>query len=107
MSLASKSVGIFYEHPEWFKPLFNELTKRGIPFTPIHAENHHYDPSEKESVYSLVINRMSSSSYLRGHVQGLFHTTNFLYHLENIGVPVINGVSAQLIETSKAKQISL
>lgn len=107
MSLAEKPVGIFYEHPEWFKPLFRELKKRGIVYKEINAANHQYDAAEQESEFSLVINRMSSSSYLRGNVQGLFHTTNFLYHLEKIGVPVINGAAAQFIETSKAKQISL
>ncbi len=104
---ALKPVGIFYEHPEWFKPLFVELEKRNIPYVRINAAAHQFNPSESELPYSLVINRMSSSAYLRDHVQGIFHTTNYLAHVESLGVPVINGVHAQTIETSKSKQLTL
>lgn len=24
-------IAIYYEHPDWFKPLFAELEKRGLP----------------------------------------------------------------------------
>ncbi len=102
-----KPIGIFYEHPAWFEPLFAELEKREIPFVKIHAEQHLYDPAETDSRFSLVINRMSSSAHLRNHKQGIFHTSDYLYHLERLGVQVINGVAAQTIETSKAKQIDL
>ncbi|GHN02416.1 hypothetical protein WSM22_39050 [Cytophagales bacterium WSM2-2] len=102
-----KPIGIFYEHPTWFKPLFDELDRRGIVFVPIHAESHQYDPSEKESPFSLVVNRMSSSAHLRDHVNAYFHTLNYIYHFEKLGVPVINGMAAQLIESSKARQLAL
>lgn len=102
-----KPIGIFYEHPTWFGPLFAELERRQIPFVKIAAEAHQYDPLEKEPPFSLFINRMSSSAHLRGHVQGYFHVTNYLFHLERLGVPVINGLAAQQIESSKAKQLAL
>ncbi|NBW35375.1 MAG: hypothetical protein EBR30_10230 [Cytophagia bacterium] len=102
-----KPIGIFYEHPTWFGPLFAELERRQIPFVKIAAEAHQYDPLEKEPPFSLFINRMSSSAHLRGHVQGYFHVTNYLFHLERLGVPVINGLTAQQIESSKAKQLAL
>ena len=28
-------IGVLYEHPEWFAPLFAELDRRGLPYTPI------------------------------------------------------------------------
>lgn len=102
-----KPIGIYYEHPDWFKPLFAELDRRGLPYEKIDAAHHQYDPSETDSPYALVVNRMSSSAYLRGHVQGIFHTAGYLTHLERIGVRVINGTVATSIETNKARQLAL
>lgn len=102
-----RPIGILYEHPAWFKPLFAELEKRGIPFVRIHAANHQYNPAEREIPYSLLINRVSSSAYLRGNSQGIFHSANYLAHVERLGTPVINGTIAQEIESSKARQIEL
>ncbi|UYZ59717.1 ATP-grasp domain-containing protein [Hymenobacter latericus] len=107
MAQYPKPIGIYYEHPEWFKPLFAELDRRGLPYEKIDAAHHLFDPSESESPYALVINRMSSSAYLRGHGQGIFHTAGFLTHLERLGVRVINGTVASGIETNKARQLDL
>src|SRR5687768_1280719 len=57
----TQPIGILYEHPEWFKPLFATLDRRGLPYEPIHAESHRYDPSATSSPYSLVVNRVSAS----------------------------------------------
>ncbi|RYC69477.1 ATP-grasp domain-containing protein [Spirosoma sordidisoli] len=107
MSTPQKPIGIYYEHPDWFKPLFAELDRRAIPYERIDAAHHLYDPSESESPYALVVNRMSSSAYLRGNGQGIFHTAGYLTHLERIGVRVINGTVATSIETNKARQLAL
>ncbi|CCH53945.1 hypothetical protein BN8_03080 [Fibrisoma limi BUZ 3] len=104
---STKPIGIYYEHPEWFKPLFAELERRAIPYVKIDAAHHQFDPAETESPYALVVNRMSSSAYLRGNGQGIFHTNGYLTHLERIGVRVINGTVATSIETNKARQLSL
>jgi glutathione synthase/RimK-type ligase-like ATP-grasp enzyme len=102
-----KPIGIFYEHPAWFKPLFQELERRRIPFIRIHAAQHLFNPSETELPFSLLINRMSSSAFTRGNTQGIFHTSSYLAHVKGLGVPVINGLNAQSIESSKSKQLSL
>lgn len=107
MTDAQKPIGIYYEHPDWFKPLFAELDRRGLPYVKIDAAHHLYDPSAEESPYALVVNRMSSSAYLRGNGQGIFHTAGYLTHLDRIGVRVINGTVATSIETNKARQLSL
>ncbi|RIV19849.1 hypothetical protein DYU11_23285 [Fibrisoma montanum] len=107
MSDITKPIGIYYEHPEWFKPLFAELERRAIPYVKIDAAHHQFDPAETDSPYALVVNRMSSSAYLRGNGQGIFHTNGYLTHLERIGVRVINGTVATSIETNKARQLSL
>ena len=108
MSNPDKPIGIFYEHPDWYRPLFAELTRRDVPFVAIDARLHTYDIAEETSPYGLVFNRMSPSSYLRtygGH--GIFYTMAYLAHLERMGVPVINGRSAYEHELSKAMQMTL
>jgi hypothetical protein len=100
-------IGILYEHPEWFKPLFAELDRRGVRYDPILAHEHSFDPSASSSPYSLVVNRMSPSSYLRGHGHAIVYALQYLAHLEEIGVPVVNGTRAYGLELSKAKQLSL
>ncbi|HEY3787799.1 MAG TPA: hypothetical protein VGL71_03045, partial [Urbifossiella sp.] len=65
------------------------------------------DPSSGRPPYSLLFNRMSPSAYLRGGIQGMFHTLGYLAHLERVGLPVVNGLAAFTIETSKARQLTL
>ncbi|MCW3075340.1 MAG: ATP-dependent carboxylate-amine ligase [Flaviaesturariibacter sp.] len=101
----SKPFGIFYEHPEWFKKLFAALEDRGLSYEKLHAGFHSFNPSETRKEYSVVLNRISSSSYLRGHGQGIFYSRAYIAHLEQQGVPVINGSRATDVETSKALQL--
>jgi hypothetical protein len=98
---------IYYEHPDWFRPLFAELERRGIPFVRLDPRAHLYDPAEGRPPYALLFNRMSPSAYLRGGVQGMFFTLSYLAHLERLGLPVVNGLAAFTIETSKARQLTL
>jgi hypothetical protein len=105
---SNRSIGIYYEHPDWFRPLFAELDRRGTPFTKIPADGHFYDPSEAaDTDFSVVFNRMSPSAYLRGRRHEILYTLNYLAHLETLGVRVVNGLAAFRIETSKALQLSL
>ena len=103
----TKPIGILYEHPEWFKPLFATLDRRGLPYEPIHAESHSYDPSATSAPYSLVVNRVSASSFLRGHTQAIQYARQYLDHLATLGLPVLNGLSAFELDLSKARQLSL
>ncbi len=100
-------IAIYYEHPDWFRPLFAELERRGLPYVPIDASCHQYDAKTKAEEYALVFNRMSASAYLRGHGNAIFYTRNYLAHLERTGARVVNGYDAFVIETSKALQLSL
>lgn len=102
-----KPVAVFYEHPDWFRPLFKELEKRKIPVEKQNAAEHHFAISETESAYDVFFNRMSPSAYLRNNTQAIFYTTNLLNSLENNGVRVINGSKAWRYEISKALQLSL
>jgi hypothetical protein len=100
-------IAVYHEHPDWFKPLFLEIERRGLPYERVDAASHVFDPSEDDVPYSLVFNRASPSAYLRGHRQTTFHTLHWLRHLERVGVPVVNGAHVYAYELSKASQLDL
>jgi len=100
-------IGVLYEHPDWFRPLFAELDRRGLPWEGIRAHEARFDPAANGSPYDLVVNRVSPSSYLRDHASAIFFAHEYLAHLERIGVPVVNGSAAYALETSKARQLAL
>ena len=102
-----RPIGILYEHPEWFKLLFAELERREVPFQPLHVDAHDFDPALRESPYSLIVNRVSPSSYLRDHAASILYTRQVLAYLRDLGVPVVNGYDAFTLETSKALQLLL
>jgi hypothetical protein len=102
-----KPVGVLYEHPQWFVPLFAELERRDIPVERIHADSLVFDPADLAPRHSLVVNRMSPSAWTRGRERALFSTLHYLDYLQQTGTPVLNGRDAYLVELSKARQISL
>lgn len=99
-------IGILYEHPEWFELLFNELHRRNLPFTKLPADALLYDPTAPPNL-DLVVNRMSPSSHRRGHGNGIFLVRDYLRHLEENNIPVVNGSPAYAVEISKAWQLDL
>src|SRR5207247_3239709 len=56
---------------------------------------------------ALVFNRMSPSAWKRGRGDAILYTLHYLRYLERAGVPVVNGVRAFTVETSKALQLSI
>ena len=100
-------LGIYYEHPDWYRPLFAELDRRFVPYDALHADDHRYDPSEAAPSHAVVFNRMSPSAHIRGRGHLMFYTLQYLAHLERLGVRVINGYEAWRTEISKAYQLTL
>ena len=103
----ANTLAIYYEHPDWFRPLFAELHRREIPYVAVDATRHSYDPGEPEKPFAVLFNRMSPSAYLRGNGHGIFYTLQYLNHLENLGTRIVNGQQAFAIEISKARQLAL
>jgi len=96
-------IAIYYEQPNWFKPLFAELDRRGTHYVKLNAVEHSYGPDDRsEEKYALVLNKMSPSAWNRGHGDQIFYTLGFLEHLAHRGVRVVNGVKAYRSELSKA-----
>ena len=102
-----KPIAIYYEQPNWFVPLFKQMDARGVHWTKLDARYHQYDASSPEHEYALLFNRMSPSAWQRGVGHGIFYTLNYLKHLEDKAVRVVNGSRAFRHETSKALQLAL
>ena len=101
-----KPIAIYYEHPDWFRPLFQQLDERGVPWLKIDARHHNYDVASPGHEYSLLFNRMSPSAWQRGLGHGIFYTLNYLAHLEAKGLRVVNGYRCFAHEISKALQLT-
>jgi len=99
-------IAIYYEHPDWFRPLFDELSRRGIPHQKLHAGRVRIDPQQRPP-YSFVFNRMSPSAWKRQLGDAIHFTSSLLHYLETAGVDVFNGSRAWMVETSKSSQLSL
>ncbi|MGH9868868.1 MAG: ATP-grasp domain-containing protein [Candidatus Polarisedimenticolia bacterium] len=102
-------IAVYYEHPHWFAPLFQELDRRGLRCLRLDAGLHRFDPatSPASNGRPLLFNRMSPSAWKRGHGGAILYTLHYLAHLEALGTPVFNGLAAFTVETSKALQVSL
>jgi len=103
----NRPIAIFYEHPDWFRPLFAELDRREIEYVRVNANAHTYDPAETNIPYSLVFNRASPSAYLRSDAESTYFTLDWLRHLERHGIPVVNGSAPYTMEISKALQLEI
>src|SRR6266481_71898 len=101
-----KPIAIYYEHPDWFRPLFQQLDERAVPWLKIDARHHHYDVASPEREYSLLFNRMSPSAWQRGLGHGIFYTLNYLAHLVVKGMRGGNGYCCFNHEISKALQLT-
>lgn len=100
-------MAIYYEHPDWFRPLFAELDARGINYVKLNASCHSFDPATAGPDFSLFFNRMSASAYLRGNGEAIFFSHSYLAYLETADVRVLNGSRAFALEISKARQLQL
>jgi hypothetical protein len=104
---AAAPIAFFYEHPQWFNPIFAELDRRGVAYSKIYAPDHFYAAGEMAPQFRVLFNRMSPSADRRNHGSAIFHTLAWLGQLELQGIRVLNGTTAFRYEVSKALQLSL
>jgi hypothetical protein len=161
-----RPIVVYYEHPDWYRPLFAELERRGVPHVRLDATHHGFDPAadlgpgreararktaaphrrdadaiadravhgrggvldprrpvlnghsrgvpssisapkSSATEHGLVFNRMSPSAWKRGRAGAILYTLHYLRYLEQARVPVVNGLAAFTVETSKALQLSI
>jgi glutathione synthase/RimK-type ligase-like ATP-grasp enzyme len=106
-SLDSAQLGVLYEHPQWFQPLFAALERRGMPYVPIKLGGHSFNPSSREVPAPLILSRVAQSSFLREPEHPIFYAEALLDHWQRFGARVLNGADVLAIDSSKARQLSL
>jgi len=97
---------VVYEHPDWFRPLFAELDRRGTAWAAVHIRDVAWDPAVAPDG-AVLFNRMSPSAWTRGGAASVFATSDLLARAEAAGLRVINGSNAWAVEISKARQLDL
>ena len=107
--MKKKSLGVYYEHPEWFEKFFSKLDEKGIDHIKMESRNTSFDPGESKINIGVdvMFNRMSPSAFNRGNENSIFYTLNYLKYLESLGIEIINGYDAYTYEFSKSNQINL
>lgn len=100
-------LAVFYEHPQWFAPLFRELDQQGLDWTALAIQDHTFDPADERPPAPVILSRLAMSSFLRQSEHALFYSLAALGHWEGLGARVINGPAALAYDLSKARQLSL
>lgn len=100
-------LAILYEHPEWFKPLFAALDRRGIAYEAIRLTDHHFDPADRSIPAPVVLSRVAMSGFLREPEHGIFYAQSLLAHWRDCGARVLNGPEVLALDSSKARQLTL
>lgn len=104
---ARPPLAIVYEHPEWFKPLFATLDRRGIPYRAIRFEDHLFDLADRTPPAPVIFSRLAMSSFLRQDEHPIFYAQALYAHWELNGARVINGTRALSVDASKARQMAV
>ena len=97
---------VIHEHPEWQKPLFAALERRGVSFEPFditRAAFSNLDPLRA----GLYFNQASPSAYIRGNTRAVPLALAFMGTLERLGARVLNGADVFALELSKSAQATL
>jgi glutathione synthase/RimK-type ligase-like ATP-grasp enzyme len=97
---------VLYEHPEWQKPLFAALEKRGIRFQPFDLKSAAFSNVETPAA-PLYFNQASPSAYVRGHTRAVPLALAYMRSLERLGARVLNGAGVFALELSKSAQAAL
>src|SRR2546428_7844844 len=102
-----RPIGVIYENDSWLAPLFAALDREAIPYARCFAADASFDADGPAPEWSLALNKVSPSSYLREHAGAIGFAHEFLPFLERRGIPVVNGSDAFRLETSKWEQLRL
>lgn len=97
---------VLFEHPEWQKPLFASLERRGVRFTSFDLKMAAFDPDLAPRA-ALYFNQASPSAYVRGNTRAVPLALSLMRSLELGGARVLNGSRAFALELSKSAQAAL
>jgi hypothetical protein len=97
---------VLYEHPEWQKPLWAALERRGVRYAAFDLKRAAFDPDAVPEA-RLYFNQASPSAYVRGNTRAVPLALSLMRSLELGGARVLNGSRAFLLELSKSGQAAL
>src|SRR5690242_7727292 len=97
---------VLFEHPDWQKPLFSALERRGVHFGAFDLKRAGFDPSAVPAA-PLYFNQASPSAYVRGNTRAVPMALALIRSLELGGARVLNGSRAFSLELSKSAQAAL
>lgn len=101
-----KDLVVLFEHPEWQKPLWVALERRGIDFAPFDLKQAAFDPDAVPEA-RLYFNQASPSAYVRGNTRAVPLALSLMRTLELRGARVLNGSRAFGLELRKSEQAAL
>ena len=97
---------ILHEHPEWQKPLFAALERRGVAFAPFDLKQAAFSNVDAPRA-PLYFNQASPSAYVRGNTRAVPLALAYMRTLERRGARVLNGADVFALELSKSAQATL
>jgi len=97
---------VLYEHPEWQKPLFAALERRGIAYASFDLTRAAFS-NDEAPLAGLYFNQASPSAYVRGHTRAVPLALAYMRTLERRGARVLNGADVFALELSKSAQATL
>jgi glutathione synthase/RimK-type ligase-like ATP-grasp enzyme len=97
---------VIHEHPEWQKPLFAALERRGVSYEPFDVTRAAFDNVDPPRA-RLYFNQASPSAYLRGNTRAVPLALAYMRSLERKGARVLNGSAVFSLELSKSTQATL
>src|SRR6476661_3325866 len=106
MRTPQRDLIVLHEHPEWQKPLFAALERRGVDFEPFDVTRAAFG-NEDAPRARLYFNQASPSAYVRGNTRAVPLALAYMRTLERLGARVLNGSSVFALELSKSVQATL
>jgi glutathione synthase/RimK-type ligase-like ATP-grasp enzyme len=106
MPTAAPDLIVLHEHPEWQKPLFAALERRGVAFEPFDVTRAAFSNTAPPRA-RLYFNQASPSAYLRGNTRAVPLALAYMRTLQQQGARVLNGADVFALELSKSVQATL
>lgn len=106
MDRSTPDLVVIHEHPEWQKPLFAALERRGVRFAPFDVTHAAFTNTDLPRA-KLYFNQASPSAYIRGSTRAVPLALAYMRTLETQGARVLNGADVFAFELSKSAQAAL
>jgi glutathione synthase/RimK-type ligase-like ATP-grasp enzyme len=97
---------VLHEHPEWQKPLFAALERRGVAYAACNLTRAAFSNVDAPAA-KVYFNQASPSAYVRGNTRAVPLALAYMRTLERLGARVLNGADVFALELSKSAQATL